>query len=117
MGKTKVNLTKEQFDTWLADLRSGNFKQGHDRLKAVDVNDVARHCCLGVLGERLDLLMHDTYGNWKCPTSSPGDEALFLPWDVIDMDTQKTVAKMNDELVSFPDIADHIEKNMEPASE
>jgi hypothetical protein len=114
MGKTKINVPKEHFDGWLVDLRSGNFEQGQDRLKAEDVRGAIRHCCLGVLGDRLDLLVKDHFENWKCPTSSQGDEALYLPWDVIDMDTQKTVAKMNDDCVSFDDIADYIEQNLEP---
>lgn len=114
MGKTKIKVSRDDFDGWLSDLRSDDFRQGQDRLKAEDVRGVTRHCCLGVLGDRLDLLVKDHFENWKCPTSSQGDEALYLPWDVIDMDTQKTVAKMNDDGASFPLIADYIEEKLEP---
>lgn len=59
--KQKLNLTTEQFDTWLDALRSGDFKQGQRKLK--DVSDgVTSHCCLGVLCETNNL--HEINGRF-----------------------------------------------------
>ncbi len=51
---------------WVAALRSGEFRQTNRRLKRVDPDDVASHCCLGVLCE---LYRSETgQGEW-----GPGD--------------------------------------------
>jgi hypothetical protein len=47
------SMNQEIKDKWVADLRSGEYKQGHNRLRA-DVPDgsggiVSKFCCLGVL--------------------------------------------------------------------
>lgn len=50
--KTEINLTKSQFDDWLAALRSGKFKQGIGRLKQFNPDSKeTSYCCLGVLCE------------------------------------------------------------------
>lgn len=43
---------EEVIRTWVADLRSGKFKQGRARLRRKNADGFA-YCCLGVLGEQL----------------------------------------------------------------
>lgn len=53
--KLKINITREQFDKWVASLRSGEYSQGTDYLKSrVGSAGVFCHCCLGVLCEVLE---------------------------------------------------------------
>lgn len=52
--KLKLDITKEQFDKWVAALRSGKYTQGTDYLKTSAVDGSACHCCLGVLCEVLE---------------------------------------------------------------
>lgn len=111
--KIYMNLNQEQFDGWLADLRSGNFKQGRQHLKLRDrMSGDTRHCCLGVLGERLNLLEEDEAGDWMCPGDS-GDE--YLPFHIIE-DTDQTylAGKNDDDRWDFERIAEYIEKNYAP---
>lgn len=45
-------LTMEQFDQWIAALRSGQYKKGRNVLKSVGVRDTTpAYCCLGVAQE------------------------------------------------------------------
>jgi hypothetical protein len=46
--KTTINLTPQQFNDWLAALRSGEYKQGRGTLCNAYDNS---YCCLGVLCE------------------------------------------------------------------
>lgn len=45
-------LTKTQCRQWIDNLRSGKYEQGQGALKSV----YCRYCCIGVLGEQLNLL-------------------------------------------------------------
>jgi hypothetical protein len=44
-------VNREVRDRWTAALRSGDYVQGHARLRVVDDDGRVRHCCLGVLCE------------------------------------------------------------------
>jgi hypothetical protein len=122
-------------EMWTAELRSGKWKQGQGHLKAVENGEV-RHCCLGVLCE-IAVREGITQEFWSVDDEivfGPSeDEArdLFLPLDVmrwaglsgIDPATSMvavsggvskviwgdTLSKLNDDHVSFADIADTIE--------
>ncbi len=50
-----VKLTNEEFDQWVAALRSGEYRQGMHRLVARDGAGDA-YCCMGVLGKVLNRL-------------------------------------------------------------
>lgn len=52
--KLKFDITQEQFDKWLAALRSGEYMQGLSQLKYKTYADGYQHCCLGVLCEVLE---------------------------------------------------------------
>lgn len=113
---------------WLEALRSGDYKQGAQRLRWSE----STYCCLGVLCEISGV------GEWKTDkagtlrystrTDEPGnvsttpDEVSWwagLPFFGEDSSTgflrdnpQQQLAKMNDELPGFDVIADWIEENL-----
>ena len=119
-------LTKQQFDQWLKDLRSGKFKQGRGSLRSRD-----KYCCLGVCGYRLDDY-DDNYLNMNALLSDLSNAELGA---YIDKRVQIALYLLNDALVwtgeevfngftdnerakeilisggsTFADIADKIEK-------
>lgn len=110
--KVKINITKKDFDGWLVDLRSGQFKQGPRRLCRKDpVDGEKTYCCLGVLGERMDLLHEANDGD----IIAEGQDDEYLPYGLIDELTQQELSQLNDdERLPFPEIADYIEKNLTP---
>jgi hypothetical protein len=86
-------MTPEVKAQWLADLRSGAYKQWRSSLYHEDA-----FCCLGVLSHRQGLLDE--------PTGRYPDKFLHAQ-------TQAQLIKMNDEqCLSFPQIADWIEENI-----
>lgn len=116
---------------WVDALRSGEFKQGAERLKSVDGSGQARHCCLGVLcelairdGVKLSArerggVVHfgyamasgylpDEVGQWAgIPERNP---FLNLPDGTLRGVVRSTAARLNDkEGWSFAQIADAIE--------
>jgi hypothetical protein len=94
---------------WLAALRSGKYKQGSGRLKRGPY-----HCCLGVLCEvaddkyfRDDKSKVDSLA-FSCLPSRLFTANLGIPWRVVE-----DLWQMNDnELASFDQIADFIEKEL-----
>jgi hypothetical protein len=80
--KLKLDITKEQFDKWVAELRSGKYMQGSDYLKnRVGSDGVVCHCCLGVLCEVLEYPQINGNGStlFQCGSEEVGTELpLFL---------------------------------------
>lgn len=117
---------------WLKALRSGDYKQGDQRLKGRnDYDDTVRHCCLGVLCELAAEKINISVTNWE--PSDDFTEYLFddcealLPKSVIEwsgLEThnpivtdpstgeQTSIADLNDGGYSFAEIADVIEKQL-----
>lgn len=83
---------------WIAALRSGKYKQCKNSLRDMQNG----FCCLGVL--------YDIQGgNWDTIDVTevlPSEKAGGLFYG-----QQKYLAKMNDSIYSFTDIADYIERN------
>lgn len=122
---TETKLSPELKAKWLAALRSGEYRQGHEHLcllerRAEDV-DVTCYCCLGVLaevaGERLvpstsvatldDICRSDLVGGWGSPK-----EAFMAEEPETHTTIQRKLAAMNDTGKSFEEIADWIEANL-----
>lgn len=79
-------LTKSQYDQWIADLRSGNYKEGTGELHNVEENTF---CCLGVLNARFG----------ECPPHyayiyKEDDDSSFF--QLIDESVQRLLASFND---------------------
>lgn len=112
---TKFRMFKEK---WLAALRSGDYKQGTDRL-CTEEDDGTRFCCLGVA---LDLL--DPSGWKQKDTGAPmwkkfwaGDVEPVAPVIGINSDTARILSQRNDGACgyskhNFEQIADWIEANL-----
>lgn len=103
---------------WIADLRSGNFKQGSGHLK-VKYSDSEEflYCCLGVLAERQlsEYFVPENYQygcSYVCGTSSTGIPSDLIDKTTLDDNAQRPLARMNDRGVSFHSIADWIEENL-----
>lgn len=98
-------LTPENKATWVAALRSGDYKQYRHGLcnsqKVNDLTNATEFCCIGVgvVACGVDLVGFGTYG---------AAEALGL-----ECGQSITLAGMNDvKLMSFHEIADYIEVNL-----
>lgn len=114
---------------WVAALRSGQYKQGQNRLHADD-----RFCCLGVL---CDITRPITGGMWlelpqyrntnspqlvfdfiiPLPSGGQDRSTNFLPTIVmrscqLDGISEKQLIQMNDDGWTFAEIADWIEANL-----
>jgi hypothetical protein len=107
-----MKLTEKQ--QWIADLRSGEYKQGFGALKTDD-----GFCCLGVLADRI----YAQHGTWRWikngahwhlePVTNHGedDTVSFLPADSpLLYDVQELLSRNNDSGTSFTEIADWIEE-------
>lgn len=93
-------LTQEEKEVWLEALRSGNYKQGHKRLRRD-----TKYCCLGVLNEVCSLGFSATY-----PALQSGRDYFCLPEKV-----QQGLYVKNDYLKqTFAEIADFIETEINP---
>jgi hypothetical protein len=120
-----MGMNDELKQKWIDALRSGEYAQGIGKLCSMLPGGTFEHCCLGVLAEiagvhrfallekdRLDMLMRqDLVGPWNSRSSdedeyySPGDEDTHTT-------TQRRLAAMNDNEVSFREIADYIERTL-----
>jgi hypothetical protein len=115
-----VKPNKENISKWVALLRSGEFYQAKGMLR----DGVAR-CCLGVACDAYRR-SEDQGSRWATSESTGAytfkGEYLFLPDEVQDwlgidsddpwvyMEHSRTLADMNDNGATFPEIADAIEK-------
>jgi hypothetical protein len=109
---------------WVRALRSGKYKQGRERLTALDENgDPKEHCCLGVLCQlaiKKGVPMKVLPFTEGTPRLSYDGERAVLPrkvrnwamvrWSSGDFGTE-SLAGLNDSGKSFKKIADTIEKH------
>jgi len=107
---------------WVAALRSGEYKQGVGELAGRDQH-ATTYCCLGVLCRVTGMSNRELFQ--KDTLDSVGREELLGPWNATNGDkhyntddedthttTQRKLAAMNDNELSFSEIADWIEKNV-----
>lgn len=117
-------LTQEMKDKWVAALRSGKYQQGQHELKSC----TDKFCCLGVLCDVKGLPYGD--GFFQLDESTHVDTCLVKRICVMDGPSivihgpaidkafyvsnviQEQLVTMNDDGVSFNEIADWIEKNV-----
>jgi len=102
----KQPITEEQYDAWIAALRSGEFRQGRSYLKMEYPNDPPAYCCLGVLceitGTQSVSSKYISDGKWA---SDPDAVSLLIPYVV-----QTRLAGLNDnEGLGFEAIAQELE--------
>jgi hypothetical protein len=106
-------MNPEIKEKWVTALRSGEYKQGQDRLKKGD-----QFCCLGVL---CDLHAKETGRSWAPLKNCAGDEylrAYTIPpftvckWADYNPAYNDKITTLNDiEKADFNKIADFIEEN------
>lgn len=101
-----MKLDPELKAGWVADLRSGEFEQGHDYLR--NTNDT--YCCLGVLANRID---PGAWEWWESGWRWHGNVALLYQGGAaLERYDQTTLTDMNDHQgCTFAQIADFIEKS------
>lgn len=124
--KYKLNLTKQQFADWIANLRSGNYEQGKKRLRVRNKAGDTSYCCLGVLCETLGFV--PTSSEWYSLNKGlpevevftyghdDGDNASILPFELDQMgaNIQGHLIRMNDQYSrTFTEIADYLETECE----
>lgn len=111
-------LQPEIKQKWIAALRSGEYNQGQQYLKRVDANKCTKYCCLGVLGEILEI----PFNAGKSADRFKGDNSFTSsePYPLLKkkanlkFEHQTILYKMNDEHNnSFLEIADYIEKTVD----
>jgi hypothetical protein len=107
-GNGESPMKQSVKEQWLADLRSGEFRQGRRTLKA-NYPGYCVHCCLGVLAER--------QGKMGSPDIYREVERLILNGaEYLGLAKEgplKTLIDMNDtKKMSFAEIADYIEANL-----
>ena len=114
-------LNRTELKAWTDALRSGDYIQGHEKLKQINQDGSCSHCCLGVLCE-IEGVPQEKFGYFfkfgKSSTYLPdnlackfGDEEGMF--DLIGMPFLRgfnSVAQANDAGVSFSEIADHLDK-------
>lgn len=102
-------MTPQQKSEWLAALRGGEYEQCRSVL-----HDSTGYCCLGVLWDT-QREWHDEERGVAKPVSgsfvSLFNEEFGLPYEVT-----RRLARMNDNGASFAQIADYIEREIEPVS-
>jgi len=97
-------MTPDLKAKWVAALRSGEFKQG----QGVLWDGIDRFCCLGVLCKVAEIPIGSVY---TYPTS-------FMPLGLTRAQTSvcgggaESFVAMNDSGVTFPEIADYIEREL-----
>jgi len=120
---TKLPLTRTEAINWINALRSGDYKQGREKLVTEYADGTCRYCCLGVLSKVCGL---------------PSTDSAFIIQDSmedainyyikLDRDTQVQLAEMNDGVLdpaapelkyvippwNFEQIADYIEHQILP---
>jgi hypothetical protein len=108
-------MDKEVKARWLDALRSGKYKQGTGALKTSD----GRYCCLGVLctvekpvewdEARRTMYEGDLVlkGSWSGLSNN-----LLVRWDIPRGQMNDLIALNDDDIKSFNEIADYIERNM-----
>ncbi len=122
----KYQLPKEFAEKWIEALRSGEYKQGRDKLATInDANEIC-YCCLGVACKLQNI--KDTeleqYGEIAELTKIDADEDfnneytdlldIGIPYNLIGTQLPNELITLNDnEKKSFVEIADWIIENVE----
>lgn len=96
-----MEFTSELKAKWLEALRSGEYKQTTGVMYESETDG---YCCLGVLA----ICTGRTDTDIECETFITNGST----YDVLNADTQRTLAGMNDNGKSFETIADYIEENI-----
>lgn len=105
---------KQEFKAkWLADLRSGQYKQGRKQLR----DEYDQYCCLGVLCDGLGVRWEKLVSNYGASFSDPdGMSTAYLPEDVRElvgitvMDQARLVNLNDSDLWNFEQIAEYVEE-------
>lgn len=119
-------MNKELKSKWVAELRSGNYKQGIGSLCDSSHGDfgdgTTTYCCLGVLGVvcgvKPERMFHDSTLDdiQRSDLLGPWDDGESMYFDAAQPETQTTLqrklAAMNDNECTFAEIADWIESNV-----
>jgi hypothetical protein len=106
-------MNRELKQKWIAALRSGGYLQGRQELKFKDRQKQLRYCCLGVLAELAEPEKLQTVRNKFLFYGSRGFLRISeAKWVFLPEETQRELARMNDEGKSFRHIADWIEANV-----
>lgn len=116
-------MNKEIKKVWIDALRSGKYKQGPDNMYCE-----GKHCCLGVLAEiyattELGMSPKDARANmpalcdgylagWNEEGMGEFPAKPISSWAGIKRNTEEALAGMNDEGITFKQIADYIEKKL-----
>ena len=106
-------MRKKEIQPWLDALRSGKYKQTRNYLKTIK-----GYCCLGVLCaiEKMNWSLNNNNG-YTYFISDGENASSLLPTSLkikydINIRMQNELVHLNDVLkLSFPEIADHIEKH------
>jgi hypothetical protein len=104
-------MNKKVIKKWVKALRSGKYKQGTGKLRDEENN----FCCLGVL---TDLYIKKNKLKWNNGISFHYDfrgqcftlTKEVVDWVMLDHDIESELIHMNDNKVTFKEIADYIEE-------
>lgn len=90
---------------WIAALRSGEYKQGRDRLRCGNT-----FCCLGVFADVAGFKWRSDDNVIIPRTLSTASH--YLPGTVLPIDFQRMITRKNDTGTTFAQIADIIEREL-----
>lgn len=99
---------------WLRALRSGEYGKGKSRLCTI-YSTGKEYCCLGVLaGEMVPEFLVEAEGHY---TAKVDGNTGYLPDDLgvmfgLDYETQKVLAGLNDQSLTFVPVIAYIETNL-----
>ena len=96
-------MKRELRDRWVQALTAGSYEQAKSALRRIGTDGTKRYCCLGVL---CDIVNQE---GWLGPGMHTIGHGMIYP-DAADMlglphDWVMALARMNDDGVSFPEIA------------
>lgn len=100
---------------WIEALRCGNYRQGQERLKRIDSEGTAFHCCLGVLREVACMPWGEQAcdGSFRNPSDGDGRVGTLSTAELSEFGLtspqHRDLYGMNDGGKSFAEIADYIE--------
>lgn len=115
MKKAKVvkipKFTLALKKAWVKALRSGRFTQGQGALKTKFDKEPPTYCCLGVLAKVAGMKFErDSYADELSVLGDP----CKLPTALLTPRQQQPLIDRNDNGVTFPEIANYIEKKVFP---
>ena len=111
LGEDKL-MDKKIKKEWLRSLRSGEYDQNVETLVTKDAKLESGYafCCLGVLTN----IYHEQHGTefTKCEQEYGMLSDKVQEWANLSDDKQEKLAFMNDDGMSFDEIADYIQENL-----